>query len=164
KPIRAPTNGPSWICCETDLVARRPASTTSSATPPAWDQACCAASPASTSTFLAWLAAATVAAAASSTIFWAWPAAAAVAAVALFTCSPIASPASVTRASMLVASFEDVLLITVLQTTSFWHANFYSAAPAGDQPVAYLNSGSLLRPSLLPPGSVTLLAANLSVS
>ena len=96
--------------------------------------------------------------------FLGWPAAAAVAAAALLTCSPIASPASVTRASMLVASFEDVLLITVLRTTSFWHANFYSAAPAGDQPVAYLNSGSILSPSLVPPGSMTLLSANFSRS
>src|SRR5271169_3191901 len=29
----------------------------------------------------------------------------------------------------------------------------------GDQPVAYLNSGSILSPSLVPPGSVTLLPA-----
>jgi hypothetical protein len=65
---------------------------------------------------------------------------------------------------MLVASFEDVSLITVLRTTSFWHANFYSAAPAGDQPVAYLNSGSILSPSLVPPGSITFLSANFSKS
>ena len=34
----------------------------------------------------------------------------------------------------------------------------------GDQPVAYLNSGSILSPSLVPPGSVTLLSVNFSVS
>jgi len=38
------------------------------------------------------------------------------------------------------------------------------AAPAGDQPVAYLNSGSILSPSLMPPGSITLLSVNFSVS
>jgi hypothetical protein len=38
------------------------------------------------------------------------------------------------------------------------------AAPTEDQPVAYLNSGSSLSPSLVPPGRVTLLPVNLSAS
>ena len=33
-----------------------------------------------------------------------------------------------------------------------------------DQPVAYLNSGNILSPSLVPPGSVILLSVNFSVS
>jgi hypothetical protein len=38
------------------------------------------------------------------------------------------------------------------------------SSSGGDQPAAYLNSGSILSPSLVPPGSVTLLPANFSVS
>src|ERR1700730_3469035 len=33
-----------------------------------------------------------------------------------------------------------------------------------DHPVAYLNSGSILSPSLVPPGSITFLSTNFSVS
>jgi hypothetical protein len=43
-------------------------------------------------------------------------------------------------------------------------ANFCLCRSGGDQPVAYLNSGSILSPSLVPPGSVTLSAVNFSVS
>jgi hypothetical protein len=100
--------------------------------------------------FFAWRAAAI----ASSTIFWAWPAA-----VALFALSPIASPAFVTRAS------KESGLSSFLRPTSPLPRELLTLrSSGGDQPVAYLNSGSILSPSLVPPSSVTLLPAKFSVS
>src|ERR1700730_13605443 len=64
-------------------------------------------------------------------MFWAGPAGAGVGGVALLTCSPPASPACVTRASMLLASLEDVSLITLLPTTSFWHTKLLLASSRG---------------------------------
>ena len=39
-----------------------------------------------------------------------------------------------------------------------------SARCPGDQPAEYLNSGNILRPSLVPPGSMTFLSLKVSVS
>jgi hypothetical protein len=41
---------------------------------------------------------------------------------------------------------------------------YYLGNSRWDHPVAYLNSGSILSPSLVPPGSITVLSANFSVS
>src|SRR6266446_9788332 len=104
-----------------------------------------------------------VAAAASSTIFWAWPAAAAVAAVALLM---LADRFSGLCHARLHAPW-------IIRRRIAHHAPPYDGLLAGElllrssrggQPVAYLNSGSILSPSLVPPGSVTLLSANFSRS
>jgi hypothetical protein len=43
-------------------------------------------------------------------------------------------------------------------------ATFQLHSSHGNHPVVYLNSGSFLSPSLVPPGSITFLSANFSVS
>jgi hypothetical protein len=48
-------------------------------------------------------------------------------------------------------------------TISFWIA-LARPGPSGGHPVAYLNSGSIFSPSLVPPGNSTFLSLNFKVS